>query len=234
MNYDQLKAEIERYGTHPVFGGSGELDAWIEQNPHELATFLVAMQDLGVTSILEIGTGWKGGFSRFLAAELGWDVTTVDVQNYGHAYPGVNYIIDAEKPTFDPEQFDLVLIDAKPTYPAAQENWSYYSEFARLAIAIHDIAGLRDCGGVTEFWHDVAYDDGLLPGAYEIIDDSDQRGGIGYVVLAEYEAQAEPVIEAAVPAEPEIQEVVKTTPKKAVKKPAAKSTAKPTKKAKSA
>ena len=186
LTYDQLKSEIERYGVHPTFGGSGELDAGIEQNPGELAHFLTAMQAIGVQSVLEIGTGYKGGLSRFLVAELGWHVTTVDTQVYGHKFEGVHYIhAPVDKPEFQADQFDLVLIDAWPTYQAVHENWSHYGRYASKAIAVHDIAGLRDCDGVAAFWYDMAYqgDDEIHAGFYEAIADGDQRGGIGWQVL---------------------------------------------------
>ena len=187
-SYDQLKAEIERYGVHPVFGDSGELNAGIEQNPHELATFLVAMQALGVQSILEIGTGYKAGLSRLLSAELGWDVTTVDIENYRHVYPGIHYVIlnwaNIEYPVFE-RTFDLVFIDANHAYDEVTFDWEYYHKYAAKVIALHDIAGLRECEGVAQFWYELAYQgaDSLHEGFYEAIDDSEQRGGIGWQVL---------------------------------------------------
>lgn len=190
MNYDPLKSAIERCGVHAVFGEPGE--GWaIEQNPHELATFLVAMQALGVHSVLEIGTGYRGGLSRFLAAELGWEVTTVDIENYGHAFPGVHYLIYATaRPKFEDWDggdisYDLILIDANHTYESVKADWMYYAPFASKAIALHDIAGLRDCEGVAQFWYELAYqgDDGLHEGYAEAIADNDQRGGIGWQVL---------------------------------------------------
>lgn len=186
MNYDQLKAEIERYGTHPVFGSPGELNAGIEQNPSELAAFLVAMYELGASWMLEIGTGYKSGLSRFLATELGWDVTTVDIQNYGHAFPYIHYIIAPdEKPTFEPGQFDVVLIDAAHDYDSVKADYLYYAPFASKAIAFHDIAGLRDCEGVARFWYELAYqgDESLHDGYYEAIAEGEQRGGIGWQLL---------------------------------------------------
>lgn len=190
---EELKAAVERYGVHPVFGAPGELDAWIEQNPRELAVFLAHMQALRVQTMLEVGTGWKGGLSRFLAAELGWDVTSVDIKDYGHQFQGVHYIISEEKPTFDPAQFDLVLIDAQPTYESTRANWEHYAPYAAKAVAVHDIAGLRDCEGVTRFWREMVYDDGgLRSGAYEVIDDSPRRGGIGYVMPAEVAPVSKP------------------------------------------
>ena len=186
MYVGDLQAEIERYGVHPTFGGSGELDAGIEQESSELAHFLTAMQAIGVQSVLEIGTGYKGGLSRFLAAVMGWHVTTVDTQVYGHKFEGVHYIhAPIYKPEFQTDQFDLVIIDAWPTYDAVKVNWMHYARYAFRAIALHDIAGLRDCEGVAAFWYDMAYqgDEELDAGFYEAIADSEQRGGIGWQVL---------------------------------------------------
>lgn len=188
--YQEIMTEAERYGVHAVFGGSGELDAGIEQNPSELAAFLTDMQELGVRSVLEIGTGYKGGLSRFLVAYMGWEVTSVDVENYHHVFPGVHYIThtpethNGSKPIFN-ESFDLVFIDAKPTYEAVKENWEYYKHFASKVIAVHDIAGLRDCEGAAQFWKEIAYTKGgtLRKGFDEIIEDGETAGGIGWQEL---------------------------------------------------
>ena len=68
-SYDELLALITRRGVHTVFGDYGE--GWfIEQNADELARFLVAMQELGVESVLEIGTGWRAGLAEFKAAMI--------------------------------------------------------------------------------------------------------------------------------------------------------------------
>lgn len=183
MTYDELKALIEQHGVHVVFGAPGE--GWaVEQNPHELATFLVHMQSLGVHTVLEIGTGYRGGLSRFLDADMGWDVTTVDIQDYGNRFGNVRYVVQAA-PYVASIAYDLVIIDAEHSYESTAANWLHYSAYAGKAIMFHDIAGLRDCEGVAQFWYELAYagDDELHDGFYEAIEDSDQRGGIGWEVL---------------------------------------------------
>lgn len=177
--YDDLKALIEQRGVHPEFGDAGE--SWgIEQNPHELATFLVRMQELGVTSVLEIGTGYKGGLSRFLAHDLGWDVTTVDVQNYGHAFEGVHYVVGGDIQSIG-GKYDLVFIDGDHTYNAVKGDYVIFGRLASKVVAMHDIAGLRNCEGSAEFWNDIH----LTDGAHAIIEDSPRKSGIGYIDLIE-------------------------------------------------
>ena len=153
--YDELKALIEQRGVHPEFGEPGE--NWgIEQNPHELATFLVRMQELGIQSVLEIGTGYKGGLSRFLAQEMGWDVTSVDVNAYHHVYEGVNYIVAKRRLTeteLGHQLFDLVFIDGNHSYDEVRNDLFHYMDFAVVAIAFHDILGLRECEGVKRVWN---------------------------------------------------------------------------------
>lgn len=186
-SYDELKALIEQRGVHPEFGDAGE--GWgIEQNSHELTTFLVRMQELGVQSVLEIGTGYKGGLSRFLAQDMGWDVTTVDVKNYGHAFEGVHYVIATQGTTPDdvngdtPKEYDLVFIDGAHDYMSVSADYFNWAELASKAIAFHDIAGLRDCEGSQKFWRDLIehdYAEGFT--VREFVDESERKAGIGLV-----------------------------------------------------
>lgn len=220
--YDELKTLITQRGVHAVFGEYGE-GYGIEQNATELARFLVHMQQLGVTSILEVGTGWKAGLARFLHDDLGWRVTSVDIQNYGHTFGGIDFVHprDFDYHAVD-ERYDLVLLDADHTYDGVKDQHEYYAQFAVKVIAFHDVAGLRDCEGVRDYWNEIAYLPGredmgapLKSGYYELIANSDQRGGIGYIVLEE--ASAEPEPEAPKP------EAKKPAPRKRTpaKKPAA-------------
>lgn len=215
--YDELYALIAQRGVHTVFGAAGE--GWfIEQNPAELAQFLVQMQQIGVESVLEIGTGWKAGLARFLHDDMGWRVTSVDIENYGHAFDGITFISDTiagfEYPVFA-ELFDLVLIDGDHSYDAVHFDHDYYHKYAEKVIAFHDIAGLRDCEGVRDYWNDIAFEDGALKAGYhEIIAEGDQRGGIGYIVLSELQAP-----------EPEPAQVAAPAPKAKPRKPAAKKVA---------
>lgn len=185
--FDELKALIEKRGVHAEFGDAGE--GWgIEQSPHELATFLVRMQELNVTSCLEIGTGYKGGLSRFLAADMGWQVTSVDVQDYGHKFEGVEYVV----PTYDTmtehwiNTVDLVFIDGDHSYKSVKFDYEEYGIYATKVIAFHDIAGLRDCEGVKRFWCENAYSEhGSLKLAYHVTGDYvvSRQAGIGWIEL---------------------------------------------------
>jgi hypothetical protein len=182
----ELQSLIERRGVHDVFGASGE-GYGIEQSPRELAAFLARMGELGVSSVLEIGTGYRAGLARFLAHDMGWRVTTVDVQGYDHDMAGITFITDCipgfEYPAFQ-ERFDLVFIDGDHSYTAVHFDHSYYEKFATKAIAFHDIAGLRDCEGTRDYWREIAYDDdGSLRAGYHEAIDADNPAGIGWLEL---------------------------------------------------
>jgi hypothetical protein len=177
-SYGELKALIEQRGVHAEFGDPGE--GWgIEQNSHELATFLVRMQELNVQSVLEIGTGYKGGLSRFLAHDMGWDVTTYDIQSYGHVFEGVHYITGGQ-PTFN-RQFDLVFIDGSHSYDAVKWDYAKYTNLMLKATAFHDIAGLRGCEGVSQLWTEIKQSPLSLKSG-EIIAPAKQSG-IGWIEL---------------------------------------------------
>lgn len=155
--FDELKALIEKRGVHPEFGEPGE-NFGIEQNSFELATFLCRMQELGVTSCLEIGTGYKGGLSRFLAQDMGWDVTTVDITNYHHLFEGVKYITIPPGGKSFPHfgmMVDLVFIDGDHHYEQVKSDYTVWGFHARKVIAFHDIGGYRDCEGVEQFWNEL-------------------------------------------------------------------------------
>lgn len=184
-SYDELKALIEQRGVHPEFGAAGE--GWaIEQNPHELTTFLVRMQELGVQSVLEIGTGYKGGLSRFLAQDMGWDVTTVDIKNYGHVFEGVHYVIippgGERYPHFD-RDFDLVFIDGGHSYDQVRSDKTVFGFHAKKVIAFHDILGFRDCKGVQRFWEELLLTE--FGNAADVATSPDVRtaSGIGWIEL---------------------------------------------------
>lgn len=179
-SFDELITLIEKRGLHAAFGAAGE--GWaLEQNSFELAAFLTRMQNLGVTSCLEIGTGYKGGLSRFLAQDMGWEVTTVDVKNYGHAFERVHYVVGT--PAHFPEMsFDLVFIDGDHSYDCVESDHSWYGMFASKVIAYHDISGARDTDGACEFWTHISTDPLARNRTHEIIDPINPAG-IGWIEL---------------------------------------------------
>jgi hypothetical protein len=186
--FEELKALIEQRGTHQVFGSPGEGFA-IEQNADELARFLVVCQELGVTSCLEIGTGYRAGLARFLHDDMNWQVVSVDIHDYGHEFGGIRFLTLDNPDTWG--QFDLIIIDADHSYDAVKADDARWRPHAEKLLMFHDIAGLRECEGVRDYWNEIAYDGSeLKPGYHEIITDTPERGGIGYIVLAEVAAEA--------------------------------------------
>lgn len=188
MNRFELETLIKRRGVHPIFGSPGEDDYFIEQSPFELSTFLDHCLRLGVQSCLEIGTGHRSGLSRFLANDLGWDVTSIDVNNYHHVYPNIHYIVLArpDEIVLFSHQFDLVFIDGDHAYECVKRDYEHYAPLADKVIAFHDIAGLRDCEGVKRFWDELSNtQNDFIGSVYEILDKPERRAGIGYLVRAE-------------------------------------------------
>lgn len=198
-DYAELKALIETCGVHEQLGPAGK-GYGIEQNPHELATFLVRMQELGVQSVLEIGTGYKAGLARFLAHRMKWQVTTLDIHNYGHPYPDIRFFIltdDGQTWTHlegkgytrhsiasiqKYSHYDLVFIDGAHDYDSVKHDYETYGGLATKSIAFHDIAGLRDCEGAQKFWWELPFK-GIGQKNLWIIDEEPQCAGIGWIEL---------------------------------------------------
>lgn len=179
MTTDELKALIETLGVHPALGPTGE--GWgIEQNPDELAAFLTAVD--GVETVLEIGTGHKAGLARFLTYHLGMQVTTVDIHDYGHAYPEIAFRIAPVDPAALDDGYDLVILDGDHAYESVKADYERYAPRGRI-VMFHDIAGLRDCAGVARFWQELAYTKkgNLRKYHYEALAADDFRSGIGWV-----------------------------------------------------
>lgn len=183
MNYEELIALIEDLGVHEELGPVGK--GWdIEQNPHELATFLTALPE--IHTVLEIGTGYKAGLARFMAQHLGWKVTSVDVVDYGHIYPGIEFLVKPDPLLFQAREYDLVILDGNHAYEAVKTDYELYATRARGAeiVMFHDITGLRACEGAAKFWRELAYTKkgALRQGFHEVIADGPQRAGIGWMV----------------------------------------------------
>lgn len=184
MNYFELRALIEQRGCHALLGPVGE--GWgIEQHPHELASFLSSIP-LPAT-VLEIGTGYRAGLARFLTYDLGCKVTTVDIQDYGHAaaYPEIDFVLiewgGVEYPYFQ-QRFDLVIIDGDHRYDTVRFDADYYGPLGKV-VMFHDIAGERDCEGAARFWQEISRNDKgeMKPGYHEVINQGEARAGIGWI-----------------------------------------------------
>lgn len=151
MTIEALQTLIEQCGVHPAVGL--EAGGWgIEQNAWELARFLYAMQELGVSSVLEIGTGAQAGLSRFMHEHMHWHVTTVDKNGHYGDYPGIEFVVSEERRDFGDRTFDLVIIDGDHAYESVKADHEWYGKYATKAMMFHDIAGLRDCEGAKRYW----------------------------------------------------------------------------------
>lgn len=185
MTYIDMKDQIERCGVHPLLGPTGEDNLGIEQNPHELATFLTAIES-EIQTVLEIGTGYRAGLATFMHTVLGWQVTSVDVQDYQHTQPGIEFLITADPKTLpralEGRSFDLVIIDGNHAYESVKRDHALYGPLGRI-VMFHDIAGLRDCEGAARYWMEISRTarSTLRKGYDEVIADGATAAGIGWV-----------------------------------------------------
>lgn len=185
MIYDELLTRITQRGVHPLLGDTGQ-GYHIEQNAHELATFLEAMLELGVSKILEIGTGHRMGLARFLANDLGWRVVTLDKDQPANHYPNVEYLMGTSailRPLFNGSQFDLVILDGDNTYEGVVQDYVMYAPLATKAVAVCKIGGARGCEGVARFWSEL---EKTVRGEH-VLAESEQASGIGWYQIRDEE-----------------------------------------------
>jgi hypothetical protein len=164
----------------------------MQQVPLEFATFVVALQDHGVTKVLAIGDGESGGTSRFFTEVMGWHVVSIDlnepVLNGTDAPRGWTFIqgdshtIDLNDIPVPPGGFDAVFIDAGHEYEDAKQDWERFSAYGRV-VAMHDMAPDTWFQGSRQFWLEVSRDErgNRLPNAYEVALPH-SRAGIGWIV----------------------------------------------------
>lgn len=183
--YKQMKDRIAELGVHPALGPYG-LGWGIEQNSHELATFLSKMPPMGNRTVLEIGSGHNAGLARFMQHVLGWDVTSVDVRNYGHSHPGIDFIVTEPNRRLKFKQpFAVVIIDGDHSYESVKADYEHYGKLATSVVMFHDIAGWRECEGVAKFWKEISKTQkgNLRKNYHEAIAKDDYRAGIGWVCI---------------------------------------------------
>lgn len=182
MIYQALRGQIEEAGVHALLGPTGQ--GWgIEQNPHELAAFLSSLPP--IASVLEIGTGYRAGLARFMSECLGWHVTTIDRWLPDTPAPLARQIVGMSQDVIAAVSghYDLVIIDGDHAYHAAKGDYLAYGGMGQI-VMFHDIAGLRDCEGAAQLWQELSRDEtgAMKAGYYEVIDNSNQRAGIGWIV----------------------------------------------------
>lgn len=175
MTVEEIQAEIERRGVHPQVGPYGEGHD-IQQNSWEFARFAAAMQELGVQTVLEIGTGPHAGLARFMHEYLHWNVTSVDKYGCWVKWDGIEFIVSDERIDFGDRRFDLLIIDGNHAYDFVKGDHEYYGKYATKAIMFHDICGLRGCEGVKRYWDEIS----AAPLFNEVIAPDEQRVGIGW------------------------------------------------------
>lgn len=181
--YAEYRAAIEQCGVHPLLGDAGE--GWgVEQSPHELATFLAAVQLPPASTVLEIGTGYRAGLARFMTEMLGWQVTTIDIRTPDTPARLARQIIGRSDEVIDHVrgEYDLLIIDGDHHYEAVKRDFELYSPMAGI-VMFHDIEGLRDCEGVSRFWGELRSKKlaDFHNARYTAIADGDQRAGIGWM-----------------------------------------------------
>lgn len=130
----------------------------ISQSPKEAAAFLAKMHEMGVRSVLEIGT-FRAGFARFMGVVMGWQVVTVDIQ--GPPAPPHDYeFVHLASGDYTPDRrFDLVFIDGDHSYEAVRADYERFAPYADKAVALHDVLGNHACEGVKRFFEEIRGDE---------------------------------------------------------------------------
>lgn len=129
------KAGVRIWGDTPVKVGFD-----MQQTPREAAVFLAKCEELGVKTVLEIGTGESAGFARFMTEVMGWSVTSVDMQEPKVKPTGDWTFVQSSSNDFElTKQYDMVFIDADHSLEQARADWDKYKDAGRI-IGFHDIS----------------------------------------------------------------------------------------------
>lgn len=148
---------------------------------------LAAMEELGVKSVLEIGTG-SGGLAKFFAEVMGYRTVTIEKTYFpaGWQSEKVEYIHDdSQTHDFGRRRFDLVFIDGDHSYDGVKADYELAKRLAKKAIALHDILGSGNTD-VERFWVEIAKDVNghTQPGFFESRNgDLTAAPGTGWIVL---------------------------------------------------
>jgi len=149
----EIISSIQRKGVLPALGGHG----LIEQDPEELADFILFLRTLGVKKYLEIGTS-RGALLDYMVGNEGLDGWGINLfkPDYmlGRVYVGDCNSQGAIEFARFHSPYDLVLIDADHHYESIDRDKKRYAPFATKAVAFHDICGLRECEGARRHWQE--------------------------------------------------------------------------------
>jgi hypothetical protein len=134
----------------------------MQQNAEELAQFLAWCVDAGVQSVYEIGAGVSAGLAKFMVKDMGWTVTSLDVNvpESTDLFDHPNWLfIQGDSATEAPplQAVDLLFIDGDHSYEAAKRDHDRFGDAAKI-VAFHDIApGGYFPDGAAKYWRDIAY-----------------------------------------------------------------------------
>ena len=170
------------------------------QHHDEFIPFCEWLQTRGVTSVLEIGTGFGG--SAFVFGELTGHgrVVTVDfdrlmTDDRRRAQPNPRFVqvhgdsrtdvVESEIATYAP--FDLVYFDTEHPYENCVDNMQRYGKMASRFIAQHDInmdeMNWPDAG-IPKFWREVSAGRSIVTFVHPAHDPRFPRwGGLGVICL---------------------------------------------------
>jgi len=159
--YQSLKEKIEFCGVDESYGPTGR--GWdIQQNPAELAAFILRLYDMGFApgsehKILEVGTG-SGGLYRFLRNMMKWNTYVIDVKEPEpwhlkdhYCKSKLDHDIAQRWMVRQGNKFDLVFIDADRSYESMKKCQEIYLPLTQV-FAFHGTSGLRGCEGVKQFY----------------------------------------------------------------------------------
>lgn len=144
-----LREKIEKHPNHHMLGGS-DTEGGMEQNYDELEWLCNFILDRKISTLLEIGCA-RGGLHRFFRDEMNLDIESISPVKV----EGIKmYVGKSQDPTILKQCrhfYDMVFVDGDHSAQAVRADYENFKGKCRY-MAIHDIAGLRDCEDVKKFW----------------------------------------------------------------------------------
>lgn len=144
---------LEAFGNgYTCEGGLG-----LQQNPEELADFILLLKGKGPRTYLEIGSA-SGGMAHFLGEQL--DVTVSSIDDGKHPRHGERPIAhqlvadshsDEAKAWVKGSTFDVAFVDGDHTYEGVKQDIALAMSCSKL-VAVHDSVA---CPGVAQAWAEI-------------------------------------------------------------------------------